>query len=154
MITVQHAADCTLPVEDGVFCSWINMALDGNTGDLTLRFVTPDEIRELNHSYRHLDKPTNVLAFPFGPLPAELASEISILGDIILCPAIIEQEALRYQRAYTAHLAHITIHGTLHLLGYDHSEDRDTLEMQTLETGLLLKLGFANPYPLEEPDFE
>jgi probable rRNA maturation factor len=100
-------------------------------------------VRSLNSQYRNQDKPTNVLSFP-ADLPAEL--ELPDLGDIIICAEIVEQEAATQKKSLKSHWAHMTVHGILHLLGYDHINDSDATKMEALETQILLKLGFIAPY--------
>ena len=80
--------------------------------------------------------------------PAEFPAEVDIpfLGDIVVCAAIVEEEALEQQKSAQAHWAHILIHGALHLLGYNHEQDQEALEMETLEIQLLRQLGYGNPY--------
>ena len=110
---------------------------------LTIRITDEAEIQELNRTYRHKDKPTNVLSFPFEQPPG---LEIPLLGDIIVCSAVVEREAAEQGKPLQAHWAHMVIHGTLHLLGFDHIEDAEAEEMEGLEIALLAGLGYANPY--------
>lgn len=109
----------------------------------SVQVVSNDEMRELNRSWRGKDKPTNVLSFPM-ELPEEV--EPKILGDIVLCADVIKAEAKQQHKPLLAHWAHMVIHGMLHLQGYDHIEDRQAEEMETLEVRILDQLGFANPY--------
>jgi probable rRNA maturation factor len=110
---------------------------------LTVRIVDEAEIRELNATYRGKDKPTNVLSFPFEAPPGV---DIPLLGDIIVCAAVVAREAGEQGKPLEAHWAHMVIHGTLHLLGYDHIEEAEAEEMEGLEIRLLTDLGYANPY--------
>jgi probable rRNA maturation factor len=121
--------------------------------ELTLRFVTNDEIQSLNQTYRQQNKPTNVLAFPsqvpdYIPLPRRL------LGDVIIAPDVLYEEHRLLHKALDAYWAHIIIHGILHLLGYQHEEAAETMVMQTEETRLMNRLNFPNPYPMEYPNIE
>ena len=100
-------------------------------------------MRELNLRYRGQDKPTNVLAFP-ADLPAALAHPL--LGDIIVCAAIVEREAREQQKSTSAHWAHMMVHATLHLLGYDHQEETEAQAMEAVETDILGQLSFPPPY--------
>ncbi|WP_094752301.1 rRNA maturation RNase YbeY [Psychromonas sp. CD1] len=111
--------------------------------ELTVRIVDSAEIQQLNVQYRHKDKPTNVLSFPFN---APQGINLPLLGDIVICKQIVEQEALEQQKDLNAHWAHLLIHGSLHLLGYDHIIEQQALEMEDLETQILVKLGFPPPY--------
>lgn len=107
----------------------------------TLRFCSPEEGRNLNHQYRDKDYATNVLTFEYGIDPTGTLS-----GDIIICTAVLEQEALDQNKAFVDHAAHLCVHGVLHALGYDHLEDDDAEEMEGLEIDILHLLGIANPY--------
>jgi len=127
------------------FKLWVETALSGYGKDfeLTIRLTDIEESKSLNHQYRHQDKPTNVLSFPF-EVPEGI--ELNLLGDLIICADIVVQEALQQNKQQFAHWAHMVIHGCLHLLGYDHIEDDDATEMETLEIKLLSTLKIANPY--------
>ena len=131
---------------------WINSALQGenknNVNEVTLRFVSPQEIQELNRDFRNMDKATNVLSFPFEqPMGlAELGEELPYLGDIVICPEIVAKEAIEQNKPEVAHWAHMIVHGVLHLQGFDHIEDDEAEEMEALEIQILQRLGFGNPY--------
>ncbi|MCR8921179.1 rRNA maturation RNase YbeY [Dasania sp. GY-MA-18] len=124
---------------------WVAAALAGrkDEAELTIRLVDEQEISQLNATYRHKDKATNVLSFP-ADLPEHI--DIPLLGDIIICPAVVAAEAQQQQKTLTAHWAHMVIHGTLHLLGYDHIEEQQAVAMEAIETQLLADLGYPNPY--------
>ncbi|TCP96938.1 putative rRNA maturation factor [Cricetibacter osteomyelitidis] len=115
--------------------------------DMTVRIVDEAESRELNLTYRGKDKPTNVLSFPFES-PAEV--ELPLLGDLIICRQVVEQEAKEQNKPLMAHWAHMVVHGSLHLLGYDHIEDNEAIEMESLETEIMQSLGFEDPYISEK----
>lgn len=146
-VDIQHACKTSAPVSDDVLKLWVEHALTSHRehAELTLRLVDTNEIQMLNKTYRKQDKPTNVLAFP-SDIPQEILLECPLLGDVILCPTVLEEESARLKTPLIAHWAHIVIHGVLHLLGYDHIEDHDAHIMQALETELLTTLGFDNPY--------
>ena len=113
--------------------------------------LSPEEIQTLNRDYRHKDKPTNVLSFPYESFEAfEQIEELNTLkpplGDILLCPAIIEQEALEQDKSFRDHFTHLLIHGTLHLQGFDHETPEDAARMEPLEIQLLQSLNIPNPY--------
>ena len=134
------------------FKQWISAALKTrrDKAELSLRIVDADEMRELNNRYRGANYATNVLSFP-ADLPPEL--KLPHLGDIVICAAVVEREAEEQHKASTAHWAHMVVHGTLHLLGYDHIDDADAEIMEALEIQILSELNFANPY-IENTDAE
>lgn len=111
--------------------------------NLSIRLVDKDESQALNNHYRHKNKPTNVLSFPCD-IPPEV--ELDLLGDMVICAAIVEQEAQEQGKTIKAHWAHMVVHGCLHLLGYDHIEETEAQEMEALETAILSELGFPPPY--------
>jgi probable rRNA maturation factor len=126
---------------------WAKAALlaagSNNRAGLSIRIVDEAEMAELNHTYRHKTGTTNVLAFS-NALPPEL--ELDLLGDIVICAAVVCHEAETQNKSLQAHWAHMVVHGTLHLLGYDHQHNADTKTMETLEIRTLAELGFSNPY--------
>ncbi|MDC8830545.1 rRNA maturation RNase YbeY [Alteromonas sp. chi3] len=111
--------------------------------ELTVRFVDESESQALNRDYRGKDKPTNVLSFPF-ECPPEVP--LNLLGDLVVCVPVIAAEATQQQKPIAHHYAHMIIHGTLHLLGFDHIEEADATEMEQLEITLLAKLSIDDPY--------
>lgn len=131
---------------------WISAALadapdfDQSDAEVSVYIVDEDESQELNLRFRQKDKPTNVLSFP-ADIPPEL--DIPLLGDLVVCAPVVEHEAKEQGKALDAHWAHMLIHGTLHLLGYDHINDAEAEEMEQLETGILQRLGFPAPYEAE-----
>lgn len=152
-VDIQHACTDKIPVTDAQLSDWAMKALRAyrECGELTLRLVDQDEIRLLNSQYRKKNSPTNVLAFPTN-YPSEIALEFPVLGDIIVCPAVLAEESIGLAKPLDAHWAHIVIHGVLHLLGYDHIADEEAQVMQAIEVTLLQQLGFANPYDETEED--
>ena len=113
--------------------------------DITLRFVGRDEGRRLNRRYRGKDRPTNVLSFVYD-------DERDVLrGDIVLCTPVLRREAQQQGKALAAHCAHLVVHGTLHLQGYDHVADTDATRMEAREAAILARLGYADPYAAELP---
>lgn len=122
-------------------------ARTGVEGEVTVRIVSPEESRALNDQYRHKDKPTNVLSFPF-EVPQEIADALgdAYLGDLAICAEVVRQEAEGQGKPLEAHWAHMVVHGLLHLQGYDHITDDQAAEMEALEIQILADLGFANPY--------
>ena len=119
------------------------------SSEVTLRIVDKKEIMELNSTYRKKNKPTNVLSFPFD-MPEGCENELPILGDILLCAAVIDEEAKAQGKTLESHWAHMVVHGTLHLLGYDHEKETDAAVMEAEEIKLLNELGFENPYYIDE----
>lgn len=146
-LDLQQATVHSLLPSEQDFYAWIQACLQHEgieEAELTIRLVDRDEIQTLNHQYRYKDKPTNVLSFPFEDDFSLL--EVPFLGDLIICATIIEQEALEQQKQSLDHWAHITIHGCLHLLGYDHIEDQEANEMETLEKLILKQFNITDPY--------
>lgn len=132
------------------FCAWTAAALEGrrDRAALTIRIVDPEEGRALNLRYRGLNRPTNVLSFPFEAPPGLGSADgvDELLGDIVICADLVRREALEQGKAVPAHWAHLVVHGVLHLLDYDHLTDADAERMEGLETAVLVKLGFPPPY--------
>ena len=132
-----------LPVP-GDFERWVSAALrEKQEAELTVRIVGCDESRDLNSRYRGKDHPTNVLSFP-AELPEGI--DLPLLGDIVICAPLVAEEAARQGKSLSDHWAHLVIHGVLHLLGYDHVEEGEALEMEALETTVLAGLGIDDPY--------
>ena len=119
--------------------------------EMTVRIVEEDESHELDLEYRGKDRPTNVLSFPFEyqeELPEECCG--ALIGDLVICKAVVEREALEQHKPLAAHWAHMIVHGSLHLLGYDHITDEEAAIMEPLETQTMLNLGFEDPYKDDE----
>ncbi len=131
------------------FRRWATAALDGRirSADLAIRIVGEDEGRALNRHYRGKDYPTNVLSFP-ADLPEGLPEgvRLPLLGDLVLCAPVVAREAADQGKAVGAHYAHLTVHGVLHLLGWDHENTAEAEAMEQLEREILAGLGIDDPY--------
>ena len=129
------------------FRRWVEAALRGakrrRPAELSIRIVGADEARALNRDYRGKDYATNVLSFE-AELPPDL--KLPLIGDMVICAPVVAREAAEQGKPAHAHWAHLTVHGTLHLLGYDHVVKAEAEAMEALETRILAGLGFADPY--------
>lgn len=152
---VQRASDCTSLPEDTALHRWAQAAILGQReqSEIALRIVDAPESRELNRRFRNRDHPTNVLSFP-----ADIAPDLNLplLGDLVICAPIVAREAQQQHKSCIAHWAHMVVHGTLHLQGYDHIKAKDAEIMERLEIQILKEFGFNNPYvavlePIEVP---
>lgn len=143
-LDVQRATAWEPLPSDEQFGLWVSTALQGRgSAELTIRIVDCEESRRLNRQYRGQDAPTNVLSFP-ADLPGEIG--LNLLGDILICAPQVAEEALAQGKPDQAHWAHLTIHGVLHLLGYDHQLAAEADVMEGIEIALLESLGIPNPY--------
>jgi probable rRNA maturation factor len=147
-LDVQCASSSAAP-DEADLRRWCELALRQRTADseLTIRLVDEPEGRELNRTWRQKDYATNVLSFP-ADVPDELL-DIPLLGDLVICVPVVEHEAAEQGKTLSAHWAHLVIHGCLHLLGYDHIDDEEAEEMESLERQLLAELGHPDPYATE-----
>jgi probable rRNA maturation factor len=137
-LAVQYAAKSDATPTRRQFRRWVAAALQGDA-EIALRLVDETEGRELNRDYRSKDYATNVLTFPLDDDPM-------LMGDIVLCIPVVEKEAAEQGKSMDAHYAHLTVHGVLHLQGYDHETDADAEEMEALETQIVTGLGYPPPY--------
>ncbi len=124
---------------------WTTLALGrrGRGGELSVLLVGPARSRSLNRRYRGRDRSTNVLSFPAAGRPA---GQRHALGDLVICPQLLRREARSQGKAVRAHWMHLVIHGTLHLIGYDHQRPAEAQRMERREARLLRSLGVADPY--------
>ena len=138
-VSIINQTDQAIP-ESGTFQQWVESALlsEMETANITIVIVDNNESGRLNQTYRHKSGPTNILSFGYQKMPVQ--------GDLVFCADTIAQEAKKQQKNLNAHYAHLTIHGTLHLLGYDHIEQHETKLMENKEIVIMQRLGFANPY--------
>ncbi len=139
--------------DEAAFLRWLTAAVSlfQPESEVTIRLVDEAESHELNLTYRGMDKPTNVLSFPFEAPPG--IEDLALLGDLIICRQVVEREAADQQKPAEAHWAHMVVHGTLHLLGYDHIEDEEAEEMEGIETEIMLAMGYPDPY-ISEKDID
>lgn len=141
-LSVQYAsAASSLPTRSQLR-KWVQSTLRVDT-ELTIRIVDEVEGRELNATYRGKDYATNVLTFPLTEVPY-------LLGDIVICAPVVINEANAQNKPIEAHFAHMTVHGTLHLHGYDHETDDQASLMESIEVTTMQKLGYPNPYRITE----
>ena len=117
---------------------WARAALVGG-GEVTIRLVDADEGQTLNNEYRGKDYATNVLSFPYDTEPV-------VMGDLVICPSVVTREAAEQNKPLAAHYAHLTVHGMLHLQGWDHENDDDAQAMENEEKEILAAMGYPDPY--------
>jgi len=136
-----------------VICRWASAALGraARGREMGVSVVGPAESRRLNARFRGRNRPTNVLSFPAGAVPPPQAQVAAAapprpLGDLVICPQVLQAEAREQSKELNAHWAHLIVHGALHLIGYDHERDADAQRMERREISVLRDLGFANPY--------
>ena len=153
-LSLQKASTAKNLPKSADFKLWIESALAiagfQKPCEVAIRLVDEAESQMPNLQYRGKDKPTNVLSFP-SELPDEVLDALKKepLGDIIICVPVVETEAIEQGKTLTAHWAHLTIHGILHVLGFDHIDDDEAEEMEGLEIQALANLGYANPYLMD-----
>ena len=141
-ICIQIASEQANVPAKSQFKKWAKAALRVDT-EVTIRIVDAQEALELNSTYRGKDYATNVLTFPLTEMP-------HLMGDIIICAPVVEAEAKAQNKPLEAHFAHLTVHGMLHLCGFDHETEPQAELMESLEITILQKLGYANPYLVTE----
>jgi len=137
-LSVQYACNREgLPLRAD-FVRWARAALVGG-GEVTIRLVDADEGQSLNKEYRGKDYATNVLSFPYDTEPV-------VMGDLVICPSVVSKEAAEQNKPLEAHYAHLTVHGMLHLQGWDHDNDDDAQAMEDEEREILAAMGYPDPY--------
>jgi probable rRNA maturation factor len=150
-VDVQVACDDEVPAEPDIQ-KWVSAAL-GQSGravdgpcEIAVRIVDAEEIQTLNELYRKQDGATNVLSFPGGEMAGLPDDATRMLGDIVICASVVAREAVEQDKALADHWAHMLVHGTLHLLGFDHNTDTEAAEMEALETSILATGLVTDPY--------
>jgi len=150
IVDVINEIKCDFLPEYALFEKWVN-AVVAETGttkqEVCITIVDETESAALNHQYRQKNYPTNVLSFQYEDIPGFVSD---MLGDLVICAEVVKKEAEIQQKSLLTHFAHMTVHGTLHLLGYDHVVESDAETMEALEINIMEKLGFENPYEREE----
>lgn len=148
LLDIQNPENYTdIPPESDLL-HWAQAAWSGeDDAGVVVRIVAEAESKELNRTYRGKDYPTNVLSFPYDPPPVPLEDdETDYLGDLVICQPVMQREAMEQGKTIQQHWAHLLIHGLLHLQGYDHITEAEAVEMEALETDILARLGFPDPY--------
>lgn len=149
-VDVQNACDDDTAPETQIVESWIARAVAaagaGSAFEVSVRIVDADEIHALNSKYRGKDEPTNVLSFPAGKVAGLPADIPVLLGDVVVCASVVRDEAEAQGKAVADHWAHMLVHGTLHLLGFEHETDTEAAAMEALEIRILSDHGLADPY--------
>ncbi|MDD5240308.1 MAG: rRNA maturation RNase YbeY [Sulfuricella sp.] len=148
-LSVQYVSNAEHLPTRHQFRRWVKAALCRDV-EIALRIVDEAEGRELNKSYRGKDYATNVLTFVYDDDFPGVASPLA--GDIVLCAPVVAREAAEQGKPVEAHYAHLTVHGVLHLQGYDHETDEEARQMEALEIQAVMKLGYADPYLSEKKD--
>lgn len=142
-VEVQIAASADDIPSEETFQYWVSQIESDAEQEVALRIVDETEMTQLNEQYRKKSGPTNVLSFP-AELPGGI--DVPFLGDIIICAPVVAKEATDQGKSLDSHWAHMTVHGILHLQGYDHIDEADAEQMESLEIKIMQQLGFANPY--------
>lgn len=141
-LTVQFAIDETNIPGRQLFRKWIEAALS-QPAEIVIRIVDMPEGEALNHKFRGKNSATNVLTFVY-------SNDVPLLGDIVLCAPVICREAAQQCKDLIAHYAHLTVHGALHLQGYDHTNEEDAIVMESLETRIITRLDYPDPYIIQQ----
>lgn len=144
-VEVQVASGMTGLPDESLIVDWadsVRVMMGTEASEVCIRIVDEPEGRTLNARYRQLDKPTNVLSFT-----ADVqVPDVCVLGDIVICAPVVEREAGEQSKPLADHFAHMVVHGMLHLHGYDHEDDEEAKEMESLEAEVLAGFGIAHPY--------
>lgn len=149
-VDVQFAVSGDDTPDAATIRDWICRAIDGagvsRDLEVSVRIVDHDEMQALNRRYRDRNRATNVLSFPAGRVAGLPDGEPGPLGDVVVCAGVVSEEAAAQQKPVAEHWAHMIVHGTLHLLGYDHEDDDEARDMEALEASILGSSGIPDPY--------
>lgn len=147
VVDVQVASTHATIPDAALFTAWVEATLKHNMQaldrEVSIRIIDRDESQALNYQYRHQDKPTNVLSFSCD-LPADV--DLPLLGDLAICADIVACEACDQKKTLESHWAHMVVHGTMHLLGFDHVDAKEAEHMEAYEVAILASLGHPSPY--------
>lgn len=141
----SHVGQKGVP-DERTFEKWVRAALQGQRSkrrQVNIQLFDLDQARAINKTFTGKDYATNVLSFPYEPLRGE---KTAVLGDIVICPAVVENEAKEQDKRLRDHYAHLTVHGVLHLLGFDHQDEAEAKRMEDQERRVLYDFGIADPY--------
>ncbi len=143
-VELQDDANPLPALADYPFQEWLDRCFsEHDARSVVIRITDTTESADLNLRYRGKPGPTNVLSFPFEAPPGV---PVDHLGDLVICAEVVEREAREQGKSARAHMAHLLIHGVLHLLGFDHLDDRSAGEMEAIEIALLARIGVSDPY--------
>ena len=152
VVDVQLACDPSKAPARRVLATWVQRALQEareesvGRAEVAVRVVEAEEMRSLNREYRGRDYATNVLSFPAGDIAGLPGDAVRLLGDIVICADVVNSEAAEQDKSREDHWAHMLVHGSLHLLGYDHRHDDEAAAMEALEKRVLGRYGLTDPY--------
>jgi probable rRNA maturation factor len=148
MVHVEsHVGSEGIP-DERQFEKWVRAALQGRRSkrkQVNIQLFDPVQARQINKTFTGKDCATNVLSFPYEPLPGE---KTAVLGDIVLCPSVVATEAKEQGKKLRDHFAHLTVHGVLHLLGFDHKDEGEATRMEDQERLVLATFGIPDPYEI------
>ena len=144
-VDMENVSSCTDIPDEIAVTQWVEAALCsyGKPAEVAINVIDEDESAKLNYQYRRKNNPTNILSFPAN-LPESL--ELPLLGDLAICAQVVAREAAAQNKDLYAHWAHIVIHGTLHLIGFDHISDAEEKKMELLEIEILASFNLSSPY--------
>ncbi|KFI23794.1 rRNA maturation RNase YbeY [Nitrosococcus oceani] len=146
-VQIQYAVPRTSVPLQADFLRWVKAALvnQSKAGEITIRVTSESEAAQLNWRYRRKEGATNILSFPF-EVPSCVPVDIPLLGDLVICAPVVAREALEQAKKEQDHWAHLVVHGVLHLLGFDHQQEVEAQQMESLEVTILESLGYPDPY--------
>ncbi len=149
---IQVACDAEGIPSEATIHAWVEAAVEASGPEhrdpveVAIRVVDAEDIRTLNRIYREQDKPTNVLSFPAGNIDGLPDDAPRLLGDVVICAPVVAREAAEQDKRLEDHWGHMLVHGTLHLLGFDHDSDAEAAEMEALEAKILASKNVTDPY--------